>query len=78
MITEKVKKGKTISKATLVARRFEEEGKDMETDAPMCVPKTLKLCTAMIMQERWLVKSLEIKATYLREREKKTSKGSKK
>ena len=44
-----------------MVRRFEEEVKEMETDAP----KTLKLCIAKIMQEAWLVKSLNVKAAYL-------------
>ena len=41
VITEKVKEGKIICKARLVAREFEEEVKEMEIDAPMCAPKTL-------------------------------------
>ena len=41
VITEKVNEGKTICKAQLVARGFEEELKEIDT--PTCVPETLKL-----------------------------------
>ena len=51
IITEKVKEGKTVCKARLVARGFEKEGKEMETDVPTCASETLKLCRAKIVQE---------------------------
>ena len=43
IITEKLENGKIRCKARLVARGFEERGKDMNTDAPYCVPDALKV-----------------------------------
>ena len=37
-----------------MARGFEEEGKEMETDAPTCASKTLKIFIAMMVQKGWL------------------------
>ena len=54
LITEKIKGGETVCKASLIARGFEEERKDMVTDAPTCAPETLKLCIAKILQEGWV------------------------
>ena len=56
MIMEKVKEGETVCKSKLVARGFDEEGKEMETDAPTCASESLNLCIAKIIQERWFVK----------------------
>ena len=51
VIIEKVKERRVVCKARLVARGFEEFGKNMETDAPTCTPETIKLCIAIIVQE---------------------------
>ena len=48
-----------------MARGFEEELKEMET----CALETIKLCIAKIMQEGWLLKSLDVKAAYLQGKE---------
>ena len=69
VVTEKVKDGETICKARLVARGFEEEMKDMETDAPTCAPETLKLCITRILQEEWTVRRLDVKAAFLQGKE---------
>ena len=56
-------------KARLGARGFEEKGNHMENDASTCAPKTLKLCVAKIMQEGWMVKTLDMKKAYLQGKE---------
>ena len=51
MITELAKEGKSACKGRLLAKGFEEELKEMETDAPMCASETLKICIAQTIQE---------------------------
>ena len=61
VITEKIKEGKIVCKARLMARGFEEEVKEMETDAHI----TIKILIAKIMEEKWLMKLLDVKVAYL-------------
>ena len=51
-------------KARLVARGFEEFGRNMETDTPTCSYETLKQCIAKILQEGWVVKSIDVWTAY--------------
>ena len=65
VLTTKMKEGKTVHKARLVDRGFKEYSINMETDTKMCAPEMLKLCISKIMQERWIVKSIDMKTAYL-------------
>ena len=65
IITEKMKEGKRICKARLVARGFEENYKKMQTDAPTCSPESLKLCLSIMMIRGWECQSLDVKTAYL-------------
>ena len=52
-------------KGRVVATGFEEEGNHIETDPPTYSHRTLKCCVAKIIQESWMVKSLDVRAAYL-------------
>ena len=60
-----MKEGKVICKVRLMAWGFEEYNKQLETEAPTCAHETLKLCIVKIIQEGWVVKSIDVKTTYL-------------
>ena len=60
-----MKEGKVVCKVRLVAQGFEEYNKKLEREAPTCAPETLKLCIAKIIQEGWVVKSIDVKTAYL-------------
>ena len=55
-------------KSQLVPTGLGKEGKEMETNTPTFTPEMLQLCVAKIIQEGWLVKSLD-KAAYLQGKE---------
>ena len=65
IVTEKVKEGKKICKARLVARGFEEEMAEWEKDAPTCNAETLKFCLAVMKLKGWRCYSLDVKTAYL-------------
>ena len=51
-----------MCKARLMARGFEEEVKEMETEDAHI---TIKILIAKIMEEKWLMKLLDVKVAYL-------------
>ena len=64
VITDKIKDGKKICKARLVARGYEE--KDIiDKDAPTCAAEGLRLCLTIMAMKRWKVKTLDVKTAYL-------------
>ena len=65
IVTEKIKQGKRICKARLVARGFEEDMPEWEKDAPTCNAETLKLCVSLINMKKWTCKTLDVKTAYL-------------
>ena len=65
VVMEKMKEGKAVCKVRLVARGFEEYNNQLQTEASTCLPETLKLCIAKILQEGWTVKSITVKTSYL-------------
>ena len=65
IVTEKVKEGKKICKARLVARGFEEEMAEWEKDAPTCNAETLKFCLTIMKLRKWTCYSLDVKTAYL-------------
>ena len=64
VVTKKLKGGKMVTKARLVARGF-EEGEVSEKEAPTCSAEGLRLCLAMSMMKDWVVKTLDVKTAYL-------------
>ena len=65
VITEKVKDGKTSTKARLVARGFEEETRELRKDSPTCAKETIRLLLALSSSKGWICNSLDIKYAYL-------------
>ena len=65
IITEKLKKEGKICKARLVARGFEEEEINKELDAPTCRVETLKMTIAIILNQGWKCRNIDIKTAYL-------------
>lgn len=65
IVTEKIINGDKKCKARLVARGFEEDNSELTIDAPTCSGDTLKLCLNIINNNKWNVKSLDVKTAYL-------------
>ena len=65
VITEKIKEGKTITKARLVARGFEENTDNLRKDSPTCSKEGLRLVLALAATKGWECHSLDVKAAYL-------------
>ena len=64
--TMKKKNGEMIPKARLVARGFEEFGKDhINKDAPTCCREAIRVLIAIAKQNSWSVKSIDIKTAFL-------------
>ena len=65
VITEKLKDGKKIAKARLVARGFEENTDDLRKDSPTCCRESLRLLfmTAAVMN--WMLHSIDVSAAFL-------------
>ena len=64
VLTDKIKDGKKICKARLVARGFEERNV-IDKDAPTCAAEGLRLCLTIMAMKRWKVKTLDVKTAYL-------------
>ena len=67
VITEKVKDGKEIIKARLVARGFEENLQDRRTDSPTCSRQALRPSFATASSMRWNLYSLDVSCAFLQE-----------
>ena len=65
IVTEKMKEGKRICKARLVARGFEEREGKTRNDAPTCSPEVLKLCLSVMISRGWECHSIDVKTAYL-------------
>ncbi len=63
--TEKIKGNKTIPKARLVARGFEEDTSQLRSDSPTCSKSSLRVLLATIASKQWTLKSMDIKGAYL-------------
>ena len=65
VITEKLKNGKPIVKARLVARGFEEDTSNFRKDSPACSKESVRLALAMASAYGWEVHSLDVNSAYL-------------
>ena len=65
VITEKVKDGKPVVKACLVARGFEEDTSNFRKDSPACSKESVRLALAMASAFSWECHSLDVKSAYL-------------
>ncbi|XP_064622512.1 uncharacterized protein LOC135484764 [Lineus longissimus] len=57
--------GAVIPKARLVARGFEELESDIPKDSPTCASESLKLVLAILAQNEWEPKCMDIKTAFL-------------
>ena len=65
VVTRKVKSGRQVTKARLVARGFEESSKEFRTDSPTCAKETLRVAFLLIASNGWSCNSLDIKSAFL-------------
>ena len=65
VLTEKVKNGKRIVKARLVARGFEEKIHNARTDSPTCSRQSLRITFAAASTMKWELQSLDITSAFL-------------
>lgn len=63
--TEKMKGGKLVLKARLVARGFEEDKSQLRTDSPTCSKESLRMLLCILAAKRWKLCSIDIKSAYL-------------
>ena len=65
VITEKIKGGKPVLKARLVARGFEEDSSELQKDAPTCLKESVKITLAIASSKCWKLQSLDVRSAYL-------------
>ena len=65
VVTEKVKEGKTITKARLVARGFEENTSSLRKDSPTCSRESVRILLAIAASNQWICNVVDVKAAYL-------------
>lgn len=65
VVTEKMKEGKSVVKARLVARGFEEETEKLRKDSPTCSKEAVRLALSVASTNKWSYHSLDVKAAYL-------------
>ena len=63
--TRKIKGGKVVHKARLVARGFEENSKFLQTDSPTCSKESLRMLLCIISSHSWVLHSLDVKSAFL-------------
>lgn len=63
--TEKVKGGKLVCKARLVARGFDEDTDQLKKDSPTCQKVSLRCLLAILSSKGWDLCSIDIKSAYL-------------
>ena len=65
VITEKVKNNRTIVKARLVARGFEEETSMLRKDSPTCSKEGIRLAISLAATKQWSINAVDVKAAFL-------------
>ena len=65
VMTKKIKDGKDIVKARLVARGFEENSNDARTDSPTCSRQSLRMAFIITSTMGWQIQSLDITSAFL-------------
>ena len=66
VLSEKMKDGKTITKARLAAYSFEEQknGTSMN-DSPTCSKEVLRVSLTVFLSQSWSLNSVDIKSAFL-------------
>ena len=65
VITEKMKSGKKVVKARLVARGFEEDTNGLRKDSPTCSREAVRLAVSIASTKKWKCHTLDVTAAYL-------------
>ena len=65
VVTRKLKDGKEIVKARLVARGYEEDNKEIRSDSPTCQKDHIRMTLLLAVSNQWVLHSLDIKAAFL-------------
>ena len=65
VVTEKENEGKTITKARLVARGFEENTESLRKDSPTCSKETVRILLSLASLKSWDCHTLDVKSAYL-------------
>ena len=69
-LSEKIKDGKTITKARLVAPGFEEQKNDTSmNDSPICSKEVLRGSLTIFLSQSWGLNSIDIKSAFLQDKE---------
>ena len=63
--TEKVKGGKIVLKARLVARGFEEDQTQLTKKSPTCTKDSFRLLLSVLASKGWKIHSIDIKSAFL-------------
>ena len=65
VVTEKIKDGKTVVKARLVARGFEENTDSLRKDSPTCSKEAVRLAISVASSRGWECNAIDVKSAYL-------------
>lgn len=65
VLTKKTNRGKTVYKARLVARGYEEDTLQLKTDSPTCSKESLRLLFSILAANNWSLHSIDIKSAFL-------------
>ena len=65
VITEKIKGGKIVTKARLVARGYEENKQDLQTNSPTCSREAVRTLLAVASSNQWNCHTIYVQAPYL-------------
>ena len=65
VITEKMKEGKVVTKARLVARGFEENTTNLQKDSPTCSREAIRILITIASAMKWNCHTIDIKSAYL-------------
>ena len=65
VITEKIKEGRLITKARLVARGFEENTEILRKDSPTCSREAIRILIAIASSNNWKCNTVDVKSAYL-------------
>ena len=64
-MTEKVRQGKRITKARLIAREFEEETSNLWKESPTCSRESICILILIASSKSWECYTVDVKAAYL-------------
>ena len=66
VLSSKVVNGKSVTKARLVARGFEDSGiSGRPTDSPTCSKESVRMMLSILASKRWKCRMLDVKTAFL-------------